>query len=118
MRRKEYRDRQPVTISLEKDRYKDFTDLCDRERKSISLKFSEMLEEELQKNVIGECNPIRISYGEEQEKPFQTDLTPWLERVNTIESQKELLVLKGQGSTLMKRVDQRSKELYLQGIRQ
>ena len=118
MRRKDYRDRQPVTISLEKERYRDFTDLCDKERKSISFKFSEMVEEELQKNAVGEVNPIRIRYVEEQNKPIQTDLMPWLERVDAIESQKELLMLKGQGSALLKRVDMRSKELYFQGIRE
>lgn len=85
MRRKEYRDRQAVTISVEKDIFTDFIDLCDRERKSISLKFSEMMEEELQKNVMGEINPLRIRYGDEQEnKPIQGDIRDWLPRSEAI----------------------------------
>lgn len=89
MKRKEYRQRQPVTLSVEKDRWKDFEDLCDKERKSISLKVAEMLEEELQKNALGvarEPNPLNIhTYVHPQEKPLQTGLDRWIKRTDAIQ---------------------------------
>jgi seryl-tRNA synthetase len=86
MKRKEYRERQSVLISFERDRYKDFIDLCDRERKSVSLKINEMLEEELEKNVIGEANPIRIRYEEKQQqnKFSQSTLDDWLSQIQQV----------------------------------
>lgn len=117
MRRKEYRNRQPVTLSVEKDRWKDFEELCDKERKSVSLKIAEMLEEELEKKALGGQNPINISYGKQQEKPFQSDLTAWFGHVDTVNEHQELNKLKGQALALCKRVDKRSMELYRNGIK-
>jgi hypothetical protein len=85
MKRKEYRERQSVLISFERDRYKDFIDLCDRERKSVSLKINEMLEEELEKNATGEVNPIRIRYREKQQNKFsQSTLDDWLSQIQQV----------------------------------
>lgn len=73
-----------MTLSVEKDRWKDFEELCYKERKSVSLKIAEMLEEELEKKALGESNPIRISYGTEKEKPSQSDIRIWLSRDDAV----------------------------------
>ena len=64
MKRKTYRDRGQLYISAEKDILKEFQELCDKERKSVSLKLNEMMTEELQKNPLGPLagNPINIMY--------------------------------------------------------
>lgn len=92
MRRKEYRERWPVTLSVEKDRWRDFEDLCDKERKSLSLKISEMLEKELQKNAFGEETPIKIRYGKGKNNPFpfQMRLDAWTTRVAAVENIKDM----------------------------
>lgn len=90
MKRKEYRSRLEVLLSVERDRWPDFVDLCDREHKSVSLKFSEMLEEELQKNVIGESNPLKIMYGIEENKLFQSDIRQFMRRNDILKTSKDL----------------------------
>ena len=81
MKRKSFRDRSQVLLSVEKDRWKDFTELCDKERKSTSFKFDEMLSEELQKNALGLENPIGIAYisnSHETQKRLQCDIRTFL----------------------------------------
>ena len=63
MNRAEFRDRKQILISVERDMYKEFQLLCDRERKSTSLKFKEMIGEELEKNALGPANPANIQYS-------------------------------------------------------
>lgn len=62
MKRAEFHDRNQMLISVERDLAEEFKTLCDKERKSISLKFKELMEEEIQKNEIGHVNPISIEY--------------------------------------------------------
>ena len=64
MKRKTYRDRSQLFISAEKDILKEFQELCDKEKKSVSLKLNEMMTEELQKNPLGPLagNPINIMF--------------------------------------------------------
>jgi hypothetical protein len=63
MKRAEFRDRTQVLISTERDRFKEFQQLCDKESKSVSLKLKEMIEQELEKNVMGLHNPIAINFA-------------------------------------------------------
>lgn len=118
MKRKSFRDRGQALLSVERDRWKDFIDLCDKERKSVAYKFDEMIAAELQKNALGDQTPISIRYGEPQNKPsFQTNLTSWISYVDTVGSQQELSTLKGQAQIIARRIDQRSMILYKQGIK-
>lgn len=111
--------RHPVhkTLNFETDRYKEFQDLCWSERKSVSEKIDEMITETLEKKVMGSQNPINVSYGEEQEKPLQLDLTQWIDHVEQVQEQKELSRLMGVTQALSKCINKRSKDLYLQGIK-
>ena len=120
MKRKEYRVRQTVTFSAERDRYQDFEELCDKEHKSISFKLSEMIDGELQKNALGLSeNPIGVLYNlyNNPNKSCQKDLTEWFDTVNNVTNQQELLMIKGQASHICNLADKRSMELHKQGIR-
>jgi hypothetical protein len=61
---KKFRNRLYVGFNFEADRIREFEEICWRERKSMSEKLNEMVEEQLEKNVAGLNNPIKISYGE------------------------------------------------------
>ncbi len=50
MQRNEYRSREQVLFSAERDLMSEFRELCDKENKSLSLKLNEMMQEELEKN--------------------------------------------------------------------
>lgn len=63
MKRQEYRQRKGIFFNVEQNAWEAFQELCDKERKTISLKLNEMLKEELQKNEIGRSNPLNLSYG-------------------------------------------------------
>lgn len=119
MKRKQYRTRAQVYLSVEKDRWNDFVDLCDKERKSTSLKIDEMLTEELQKNEEGvrlEPDPIHIKrYSSRTNKSSQKpeiNLDQWLPIINEVEDETTLAVLKGNLFMMMKTVDSRSMILY------
>lgn len=95
-----------VSFSAEKDRYHEFEDLCDAERKSISLKLGEMIDEELQKNALGvarEPNPLNIhTYVSDSNKPLQLTLEMWLAQVHGAKDNESLLaVYEGQASKVM-----------------
>src|SRR5690242_4343037 len=63
VRPKLYHDRTSTSLSLEKQMLADFLDLCHKERKTLTEKLNEMVQEELEKNAIGnETNPIAIPY--------------------------------------------------------
>ena len=62
MKRKNYRERKQILFSIEKEDFDAFHLLCERERKSLSLKLAEIIEEELQKNELGRENPIGIDF--------------------------------------------------------
>lgn len=64
VRPKTYHDRTSTSLSFEKQMLNEFMELCWRERKTVSEKVTEMMQQELQKNVMGLTNPIKISYGE------------------------------------------------------
>jgi hypothetical protein len=117
MKRKDYHNRLPILISVEKDRWRDFQELCDRERKSYSFKLNELMEDELEKNAIGVCNPIKIRYGKEQHKPIQTELIAWFSVVDTTTEQNELNKIKGQALEIARRTDKRSMELKMNEFR-
>jgi len=94
MKRKQFHERRQIIISVEKDRWNEFVELCDKERKSQSLKIDEILINELQKNPLGEEVGPRASPLANIEKykktnkrsshkeldPAQCDLRSWLPR--------------------------------------
>lgn len=61
--RQTYRQRGQMLISAEQNLIEEFQELCWKERKSMSVKFTELMQEELQKNEVGQSNPLNISYG-------------------------------------------------------
>jgi hypothetical protein len=97
-------------------------DECTRIAKQDGISFSEFIvaclkEQVIQKKVVGQNNPLNISYGKLEEKPFQSDLTAWFDHVDSVNKHQELNKLKGQALALCKRVDKRSMELYRSGIK-
>lgn len=83
-KRKSFRNRTQANLQVERDRWLEFIELCDKERKSVSLKIDEMLAEELQKNALGAQTPINILYGIEKEKPLPVTLDEWMQRIESI----------------------------------
>lgn len=103
MKRKQFRDRIQVLISVERDRWSEFVDQCDKERKSSSLKIDEMLVGELQKNPLGEeigprLSPLaNIERHQRTNKRFQlkaandkdqSHISEWLPRTQAIKMAK------------------------------
>ncbi|HSX48667.1 MAG TPA: hypothetical protein VLE44_00215 [Candidatus Saccharimonadales bacterium] len=62
VRPRTYHDRTSTSLSFEKQMLNEFLELCRTERKSISEKVTEMIQQELEKNVIGLNNPINVGY--------------------------------------------------------
>lgn len=110
---------EPITkiIMVERGRLDEFALLCREKGISVSEGMRQLVEQELEKNAIGESNPIRIRYGLEENKPFQTDLTPWLEHVDTVTEQNELNKIKGQALEIARRSDKRSMELRFNDLK-
>lgn len=96
MRRKEYRSREQVLFSAERDLISEFRELCDKENKSLSLKLNEMIQEELEKNEWAADNPLRINFSRANKsvynRPFTLD--PYIERAKVAETKEELENLK------------------------
>jgi hypothetical protein len=113
----EYHTRTTITVNAELDILKEIKELCEKERKSLSEKINELFIEELEKKVVGCKNPLNVSYNQQEEKPFQSDLIAWFDHVDTVNEHQELNKLKGQALALCKRVDKRSMELYRNGIK-
>jgi hypothetical protein len=88
------------------------------------ISFSEFLislvEEEVRKKAVGLENPIGFLYNiynNHKQKPLQTDLTQWLEHVDTVNNHQELNIILGQASAILNKVNKRSMELRKLGIR-
>lgn len=88
MKRKTYRDRSQLFISAEKDILKEFQELCDKERKSVSLKLNEMMLEEVQKNPLGPVagNPINIEFNNQSIKSSNVESLDYFIERNAITS--------------------------------
>jgi hypothetical protein len=88
MKRKAYRDRGQLFISAEKDILKEFQELCDKERKSVSLKLNEMMMDELQKNPLGVAgnNPINVDFNNRSIKSSNVESLDYFIERNAITS--------------------------------
>jgi hypothetical protein len=86
------RDRIPVLISFERDRYKEFEQQCIEGKISVSEGVRRLLEQELEKKAEGEVNPLNIIYHKQAEKPLQTDLTQWIQMVHENKDNTQMLI--------------------------
>lgn len=124
MKRKEYRNRLEVLLSVERDRWPDFVDLCDREHKSTSLKFSEMMEDELQKNALGvgrQPNPLNIhtyTYVPEipsLSEPKEPPLDYWFSKIGQTNNIQEVGYIQGYGNKIVLKCKIRINQLKSRG---
>lgn len=60
---KKYRNTTPFLFNPELDRFNEFKDLCHRERKSVAEKLNELIVHAVERDGIGENNPLGITYG-------------------------------------------------------
>ena len=68
---KKYRNTTPFLFHPELDRFNEFKDICHRERKSVAQKLNELIIQTVERDGIGENNPLGITYG----PPVQQRLT-------------------------------------------
>lgn len=65
VRPKTYHDRTSTSVSFEKQLLNEFNELCVKERKTLSEKIGELVQEQLEKNAVGISNPIGLRYVKE-----------------------------------------------------
>lgn len=82
MKRQDYRTRVAKTLNFEEHIFSDFEELCKEENVYPSHKLQELIIGELEKKVVGQKNPLNVSYGKVKEKlsQSQSDIRQWLPR--------------------------------------
>ena len=109
--------------SFERDRYKEFSELCKEQEVSVSEGLRNLIEKELEKKALGasrEANPCNISYITnitESKNYFQSDLMQWVSHVDEVTEQNELNRIKGQALEIARRTDKRSMELRFNDLK-
>jgi hypothetical protein len=78
-----------MLISFERDRLHEFEEQCNKDKISVSEGIRRLVEQELEKKELGECNPANIHYGIVENKPLQSDIRYWLPRIEAIKMIKQ-----------------------------
>jgi len=90
------------TLNFEEHIFSEFEELCKEENIYPSHKLQKLMIGELEKKVVGNPNPLNVSYGKAEEKPLQTDLTQWIDQVHQAKDDSDMLnVFEGMGRNIM-----------------
>ena len=121
MRRLNYKDRRQFLLSIDREDLEVFQKICDNERKSMSFKLNELVQEEIQKNELGCDNPIGINFNQTNKsvhrKPTMED---YIQQAQIAETEEQLDRLKSiakhkdqEATTFLRTITRRKVELGL-----